>query len=139
MRMFRDAEHLYFLSERNIRMTIYEAGERYRIPLNVLKEYETWLRGGEGGNGKDLRQCSQMDIDRLSLIMTLHDVGFTDAEVEHYMRLTLSGDRQDRERLAMLRKRRNETLEEIHAKQAQLDRLDYLLYELSKHMTDTKR
>ena len=137
--MFRDAEHLYFLTERNIRMTIYEAGERYRIPLNVLKEYETWGLCCGGGNGKDLRQCSQTDIDRLSLIMTLHDVGFKDAEVEHYMRLTLSGDGRDRERLTMLRKRRDKTLEELHFKQEQLDRLAYLLYELSRPMTDDKR
>ena len=36
-------------------------------------------------------QYDQTDIERLSLILTLHDVGFTPEEVEHSMRLLLVG------------------------------------------------
>lgn len=36
-------------------------------------------------------QYDEEDIRRLSLIMTLHDVGFSNQEVENYMRLLLEG------------------------------------------------
>ena len=58
-------------------MTIQEASERYRIPLHILQEYE---RRGLCRAVKDVMgtwQYDQTDIERLSLILTLHDVGFT--------------------------------------------------------------
>lgn len=64
--------------------------------------------------------------------MTLHDVGFTKEEVEKYMRLSLLGEETSAERMEMLRKKRNGTLDEIHFKQQQLDRLDYLRFEISR-------
>ena len=48
------------------------------------------------------------------------------------MRLSLLGDRTSEERIAMLRKKRTGTLEEIHCKQKQLDLLDYLRFEISR-------
>lgn len=72
-------------------MTIQEASERYRIPLHILQEYERW---GLYRAVKDVMgtwQYDQTDIERLSLILTLHDVGFTPEEVEHSMRLLRVG------------------------------------------------
>lgn len=72
-------------------MTIQEASERYRIPLHILQEYERW---GLCRAVKDVMgtwQYDQTDIERLSLILTLHDVEFTPEEVEHSMRLLLVG------------------------------------------------
>lgn len=72
-------------------MTIQEASERYRIPLHILREYERW---GLCRAVKDVMgawQYDQTNIERLSLILTLHDVGFAPEEVEHYMRLLLAG------------------------------------------------
>lgn len=65
--------------------------------------------------------------------MTLHDIGFTNDEVEKYMKLCSSGESTEGERLEMLTKKRNGTLEEIHFKQKQLDRLDYLRFEMQKY------
>lgn len=113
-------------------MTIEEASERYRIPIEILREYESWALCGKGKNAAGVWHYDQADIERLSLIMTLHDVGFTKEEVEHYLRLELSGRETSEERLAMLREKRNGTLDEIHFKQKQLDRLDYLRFELSR-------
>ncbi len=113
-------------------MTIEEAGERYRIPAEVLREYESWGLGGEAKSVEGARLCDQTDIERLSLIMTLHDVGFTSEEIERYMRLTLADEDTAAERAAILRQKRSGTLEEIHLKQEQLDRLDYLRFELSR-------
>ena len=50
-------------------------------------------------------------IERLSRILTLHDVGFAPEEVEHYMRLLLVGDSTKEERAHMLKERRDGTLE----------------------------
>ena len=72
-------------------MTIQEASELCRIPLHILQEYERW---GLCRAVKDVMgtwQYDQTDIERLSLILTLHDVGFTPEEVEHSMRLLLVG------------------------------------------------
>lgn len=71
------------------------------------------------------------DIERLSTIMTLHDIGFTNDEVEKYMRLLLQGKSTEKELLKMLNDKRNGTLDEIHFKERQLYRLDYLQFEMN--------
>lgn len=48
------------------------------------------------------------------------------------MRLLLSDGETADERMEMLRNKRNGTLDEIHFKQKQLDRLDYLRFEISR-------
>ncbi len=126
-------ERLYFFVwEGNAAMTIDEASARYNIPLKVLKEYERWGLCSEVKKVMGAWQYDQTDIERLSLILTLHDVGFTNEEVEQYMRLELSGEDTAQARMAMLQKKRSGTLDEIHFKQKQLDRLDYLRYEIDR-------
>ena len=65
-------------------MTKQEASQRYSIPLWLLDEYESWGLCQEG-------QYGDSDLERLSMILTLHDVGFTVREVEAYMRLLQEG------------------------------------------------
>ena len=113
-------------------MTINEASERYNIPIEVLKEYESWGLCDEVRRVMGLWQYDDRDIQRLSMIMTLHDVGFDNSEVESYMRLLLEGDSTEKERLDMLNKKRGVTLDELHFKQKQLDRVDYLRYKIQK-------
>ena len=113
-------------------MTINEASERYHIPVEVLKEYESWGLCDEVKKVMGVWQYDDQDIQRLSMIMTLHDVGFDNSEVESYMRLLLEGDSTEKERLDMLNKKRGSTLDELHFKQKQLDRVDYLRYKIQK-------
>lgn len=113
-------------------MTINEASERYNIPIEVLKEYESWGLCDEVRRVMGVWQYDDRDIQRLSMIMTLHDIGFDNNEVEAYMRLLLEGDSTEEERLDMLNKKRGETLDELHFKQKQLDRVDYLRYKIQK-------
>ena len=113
-------------------MTIKEASKTYGIPICVLQEYERWGLCGEVKKVMGAWQYDQTDIERLSLIMTLHDVGFTNEEIEQYMQLVLSDKDTSKERTEMLRKKRNGTLDEIHIKQEQLDRLDFLRFEITK-------
>lgn len=113
---------------REIKMTINEASERYNIPIEILKEYESWGLCNEVEKVMGSWHYDESDIERLSTIMTLHDIGFTNDEVERYMRLLTSGESTEKERLQMLECKRNGTLDEIHFKEKQLCRLDYLRF-----------
>lgn len=111
-------------------MTINEASERYKIPIKILQEYKRWGLCGEVKKIMGSWHYDESDIEGLSTIMTLHDIGFTNDEVEKYMRLLFEGESTERERLKMLNDKRNGTLDEIHFKERQLDRLDYLRFEM---------
>ena len=111
-------------------MTINEASERYQIPLEILKEYESWGLCGTVKRVMGAWQYDDQDLERLSTIMALHDMGFTADEVESYMRLLLSDTDTARERMRMLEKRRDQALDEIHLKEKQLQRLDYLRHQM---------
>ena len=71
--------------------------------------------------------------------MTLHDIGFTSQEVETYMRLLLEQEGTDRARLRMLDEKRRAALDDIHFREKQLERLDYLRHELRKRTDETER
>ena len=111
-------------------MTIYEASERYRIPIEILKEYESWGLCGEVKKVMGSWQYDERDLERLSMIMTLHDIGFTNQEVERYMRLLAEEGDTRKARMEMLNRKRGAVLDEIHLRQKQLDRLDYLRYKI---------
>ena len=130
-----------FLSptERNLEMTVNEVSERYKIPVKILQEYESWGLCGEVKKIMGSWHYDESDIERLSTIMTLHDIGFTNDEVRRYMRLLLEGESTEQERMKMLTDKRSGTLDEIHFKQQQLDRLDYLRFEMKSYNSEMKR
>ena len=109
-----------------------EASERYKIPIKILKEYEKWELCGVVKKVMGVWQYDDQDIERLSMIMTLHDMGFNNSEIETYMRLALEGDYTEPERIAMLNRRRGKTLDEIHFKEKQIAHMDHLRYEMQK-------
>ena len=111
-------------------MTKEEASKRYQIPMKILDAYESWGLCGEVKRVMGAWQYDSRDLERLSMIMTLHDVGFSNGEVETYMRLLLSDTDTARERMRMLEKRRDQALDEIHLKEKQLQRLDYLRHRM---------
>lgn len=111
-------------------MTMKEVSECYGIPIKILKEYEKWGLCGAVKKVMGEWQIDAEDLERLSLIMTLHDSGFCSGEVETYIRLVLEEKDTQPEQLAMLRKKREKILDEIHFKEKQLSYLDYLRYEM---------
>lgn len=114
-------------------MTQQEASEHYNIPVSILQEYESWGLCGAVKKAMGVWQYDDEDLERLSTIMTLHDIGFTTEEVETYMRLLLEQPDSDKKRLRMMEEKRNETLDEIHFHERQLQRLDYLRHEIQKN------
>lgn len=113
-------------------MTMQEASERYCIHVEVLREYERWGLCGVVKTVMGAWQYDDEDIERLSMIMTLHDIGFDNEQVERYMRLMLEERNSEEKRMRMLELLRDSTLDEIHVKQKQLDRMDYLRYKLQQ-------
>ena len=113
-------------------MTIYEASERYNIPIEILKLYESWNLCGVVKDVMDEWQYDDTDLERLSLIMALHDIGFSNDEIESYMRLLLEDNQSDISRLKILDKKRDDVLRDIHIREKQLQRLDYLRYHIRK-------
>lgn len=111
-------------------MTIHEASERYNIPIEVLKEYEAWGLCDTVKKVMGVWQYDDQDLERLSMIMTLHDIGFSNEEVETYIRLLLEGGSTEKERMGMLDRLRNHALDEIHFKERQLERMDYLRHKI---------
>lgn len=111
-------------------MTREEASARYRIPMHILEEYEHW--GLRIASGKGAEQYDDTDLEHLSTILTLYEIGFTAREAETYMRLLLEQRRTEDRRLAMLEEKRGAVLEEIHLREHQLQRLDYLRHEIRK-------
>lgn len=113
-------------------MTMKEASERYNIPIKILKEYENWGLCGPVKKVMGAWQYDDPDLESLSMIMTLHEIGFDSEEVETYMRLTLEGEYTQPQRIAMLNKKRSKTLDEIHFKEKQISSMDYLRHEMQK-------
>lgn len=114
------------------KMTIKEASERYQIPMEILREYESWGLCGTVKKVMGAWQYDDQDLERLGLIMTLHDIGFQNEEVEEYMRLLLEGENTEERRMQMLNRRRGIALDEIHLREKQLERMDYLRYMIRK-------
>lgn len=114
------------------KMTIYEASERYNIPIEILKLYESWNLCSVVKDVMDEWQYDDTDLERLSLIMALHDIGFSNQEIESYMRLLLEDNQSDISRLKILDKKRDDVLRDIHIREKQLQRLDYLRYHIRK-------
>ncbi len=118
-------------------MTKQEASERYQIPMHILSEYESWGLCGVVKEVMGVWQYDDTDLDRLCTIMTLHDLGFSIAETQRYMRLLLEQPHTEQQRLQMLEEKRAAALDEIHFKERQLQRLDYLRHEIRKKQNKT--
>lgn len=115
-------------------MTLKEASENYHIPVKVLKLYESWGLCGEVKKVMGAWRYDDEDLYRLCMIMTLHDVGFSNCEIETYMRLILDGKDTRAERLRMLTQKRGAALDEVHFREKQIDCLDFLRFEIQKEM-----
>ena len=111
-------------------MTQQEASEHYNIPVSILQEYESWGLCGAVKKAMGVWQYDDEDLEWLSTILTLHDIGFTTEEAETYMRLLLEQPDSTKKRLRMMEEKRN--LDEIHFQERKLQRLDYLRHEIQK-------
>lgn len=99
-------------------MTRDEAERCCGIPEHILREYEQ-LRRPCGNDHYD-----EADIAAMSLLMTLHNIGFSAGEAQRYMRTDGQGQRME-----MLERRREQVLTQIHHDERQLERIDWLRHQ----------
>ncbi|MGN0619486.1 MAG: hypothetical protein ACI4J7_10760, partial [Ruminiclostridium sp.] len=78
------------------------------------------------------QEYNDSDIERISIIMTLRDIGFKKEDIKVYLLLEQIGVSTLKERLEILEVKRSAILEEMHKKEKQLECLDYLRYKLKK-------
>ena len=111
-------------------MTQQEAIEHYNIPASILQEYESWGLCGAVKKVMGVWQYDDEDLEWLSTILTLHDIGFTTEEAETYMRLLLEQADSTKKRLRMMKEKQNKTLGCINQAVKQLrvggERLEFL-------------
>lgn len=107
-------------------MTKEEIFQKYNIPPEIIDEYHKWNLCDEVKKVMSTWQYDDSDLEKLITIMTLHKIGFSNNDIEKYMQLLEKGCCTEKERLEMLNKRRDESLEEIHFKEKQISCLDYL-------------
>lgn len=114
-------------------MTIYEVSQRYCIPIELLKEYESWGLYGTAKKIIEKWQYDKQDVENISMIMTLHDAGFNNSEIKQYMLLVSDTNKNTKEkRIFMLNQKRSNLLYNIHKKEKQIECLDYIKYEIQK-------
>ena len=97
-----------------------------KIPLQVLNEYNRWRLSGATYMEKENWQYDDGDLQRISSIMSLHNIGLTDDNIEKYMELLVKGMSTANERMAILEQQRSSTLAEIHQKEQQIIHMDYM-------------
>lgn len=117
-------------------MTENEASKTFNIPISVLREYESWGLCGEVKKVMGDWKYDDSDIEKLSMIMTLHDIGFSNEDVRRYMELLVSDSDTEMQRMAMLNRMRSSALDEIHFKEKKLERMDYLRHEIAMSMKE---
>ncbi len=106
-------------------MTIEEVLNLYKIPPQVLEKYQRYRLDSND-------QFTDIDIHRLSEMMMLHDIGFTDIEIKRYMERIQNKEVSQRERVKLLNGYRKKLLDEIHFKERQIERIDYLKREIKE-------
>lgn len=114
-------------------MTKEETIRHFNIPAEVLDEYHALGLCDEVKKVMGTWHYDDRDVERLGLIMTLHDVGFSNEEVAGFMELETQGKATEDKRQKILDEKRAASLEEIHFKEKQLDRLDYLRLKMKRN------
>lgn len=106
-------------------MTEEEITKLFCIPKCVIKKFKGagLLKSEEGG-------YTDEDIQNLSTYITLMDIGFSQEESKEYMCLLLSKIDTKEKTLNMLNKKRESLLSQIHSKEKQIDKIDYLKHKL---------
>lgn len=120
-------------------MTKEEVSLRFGIPKNILDEYHSMELCDAVRIAMDDWKYTDEDLERLSMIMALHDMGFTKGEVETYMKLLVAGESTEKARMKILDEQRKKALDEIHLKERQLERMDYLRYQIRENQKKNKK
>ncbi|MCC8013704.1 MAG: MerR family transcriptional regulator [Eubacterium sp.] len=103
-------------------MEINEISKRYNIDIKKLKVFE------ENNLITFREHFTDEDLNMLSALCSLYDSGLSIKEIKDFMAVYNSGEHSGQ--ISFLTECRHNMLNEIHTKQKNLDKLDYIIYEL---------
>lgn len=121
----------FFLFKRQLgvkEMTFNEIKRHYNISDEVIQKYK------DCGFCRINREneCSDLDLEKLKLILLLLDSGFDIEEIENYIKIQPIDKMGDIKKMKLLDKKRNQILDKIHIYEKQLENLDYIRHEIRK-------
>jgi DNA-binding transcriptional MerR regulator len=110
-------------------MNIIEASEFFQMNSQLIQEYaqQGLLQTCKNANGEI--ELHDADVQRLTLIRTLLNAGTTIEAIKQLLELWDTGCHQ-KEQIQILKKQRFKVLDDIHAKQQLLDRIDYIINDI---------
>lgn len=103
-------------------MTLCELSERYKIGLDKLQYF------ADNQLIEEKPSYNDKDEKMLGMLCTLYDVGLNADVMKRF--LLFNNKNNSAEQIRLLSMSRSELLEDIHARQKKLDRLDYMIYEI---------
>ena len=115
-------------------MTLKDAEKKYGIPYGTLEKFVSNGLIRKSENSSDF--CED-DFDRLGIINILLEAEFSVQEVKVFL-TSVEENKTEQKQITMLTNKRRLLLDEIHKKQKLLDRLDYMLWEKKRKMTEKK-
>ena len=110
-------------------MTLSEAGRRYHISIEKLKDYEENGLLEHQTLADNTFEYTEIQLRRIGLIHSLLQSGMDRNVVKKYLHLLDDKNGSKEEQIRILRKQRYQLLDEIHVKQQALDELDYMIQE----------
>lgn len=103
-------------------MTLSELSERYKIGLDKLQYF------ADNHLIEEKQAYSDKDEKMLGMLCTLYDVGLNADVMKQF--LSFDNANNSTGQIRLLNMSRADLLENIHAKQKSLDRIDYMIYEI---------
>ena len=111
-------------------MKIKEVSEKYNVPMTALRYYEKAGLFNQVKRINGIREYDDLDIERLSLILTLKNIGLSNETILKYIELNEQGAHTKKQQIQVLKLERQKLLDSIHNQQKNIDSLDYLIYQL---------
>lgn len=112
-------------------MKIKEVSTRFNVSVTALRYYEKVGLFEEVNRVNGIREYEDKDIERLSLILTLKNIGLSNDVILKYIELNECGDATKKQQIQVLKKERQKILDSIHNQQKNIDSLDRLIYRLN--------
>ena len=111
-------------------MRIKEVSKRFNVSITALRYYEKVGLFEDVNRVNGIREYEDKDIERLSLILTLKNIGLSNETILKYIELNEQGAHTKKQQIQVLKLERQKLLDSIHNQQKNIDSLDYLIYQL---------
>ena len=114
-------------------MRIKEVSDLFNIPITSLRYYEEKGLFDDVKRINGIRDYSDKDIKRLSLILSLKQTGLKIKEIATYIQCSETGKNNQEVCIAILEKQRKKLLDYMHQSNTSIDCIDYLIFKIEKN------